>query len=76
MEAELQTIRLRYEEKIKYMQEVVHLANQARKSQDWQVEQQTIDDSQSLFMTSEVTDDLITTNSPDSVVRRQDGVQK
>lgn len=75
MEAEIQTIKLRYQEKINYMQEVVRLAKQTRKSQDWQVEQQTIDDSQSLFMTSEVTDDLLPTNSPDSVIRRQDAPQ-
>ena len=48
MEAEIQTIRMRYQEKIKYMEDVVRLAKnlQIRKSQEWAViEQQTIDDS-------------------------------
>ena len=73
MEAEIETIRMRYKEKIRFMQEVVRLAkeNQTRKNEEWAVEHQIIDDDQSLFTTSEVTDDLLTTNSPTSVIERR-----
>lgn len=40
MDAEIETIRMRYEEKIRFMQEVVRLAkeNQTRKNEEWAVE--------------------------------------